>query len=229
MGIGAKIKSFQRRRPVIKFETAVKIDPPCDLDEGVILGNPPDREIENISSHLGANARIRSGSIIYAGVTIGANFQAGHHVLIREENHIGDNVSIWSNTVVDYGCKIGSGAKIHCNVYIPQFTTIENDVFIAPGCVFANDMHPGCPDFRDCMQGPTIKHGAKIGAGVTIIPKVTIGEYALIGAGSVITKDVPAYGVVTGNPARVSKSIGDLRCKSGRRNNPYDKREGGFV
>jgi len=133
-----------------------------------------------------------------------------------------DLTSVWSNTVVDYGCKIGSGVKIHCNVYIPQITTLEDEVFIAPGAGFANDMHPGCDRYADCMQGPTIGHGAQIGLNVTILPKINIGEKALIGAGSVVAKDIPAYAVAVGNPAKVIGDVRNLECQTGLKTTPYN-------
>jgi acetyltransferase-like isoleucine patch superfamily enzyme len=131
--------------------------------------------------------------------------------VIREENTIGDNVSIWSNTVIDYGCRIGNDVKIHSNVYVAQFSVIGDEVFLAPGVSIANDPHPLC---ERCTwdQAPVIKRGARIGVNATILPGVVIGEYALIGAGSVITKDVPPKAVAYGNPARVEKTIDDLVC-----------------
>jgi len=208
-------------QPVVT-EDLLKIASPLYCDPGVVLGYVPERQVECLELRICEGARIRSGTIIYAGSTIGTNLQTGHNVIIREQNKLGDNVSIWSNTVIDYGCKIGNGVKIHCNVYIPQFTTIEDDVFIAPGCTFANDVHPGCPSSRECMRGPVLKKGAIIGVDVTIVPKVIIGEHALIGSGSVVTKDVPPYSVVYGNPARVSRKTYELKCKSGLNEYPYD-------
>ncbi|OGR89402.1 MAG: hypothetical protein A3A86_02940 [Elusimicrobia bacterium RIFCSPLOWO2_01_FULL_60_11] len=123
--------------------------------------------------------------------------------------------------MVDYGCKIGNGVKVHCNCYVSQFTTLEDDVFLAPGVIIANDLHPGAPDFRDCMKGPTIKKGAQIGCNVTILPHVTIGEHSLIGAGSVVTKDIPPYSIAYGNPARAAKKIADFKC-SVKDHRPYE-------
>jgi acetyltransferase-like isoleucine patch superfamily enzyme len=83
---------------------------------------------------------------------------------------------------------------------VAQFTVIEDDAFLAPGVTIANDRHPIC---RDCMKGPTIKRGARVGINATLLPEVVIGEDALVGAGAVVTHDVPAGSVVVGNPARV--------------------------
>ena len=177
-----------------------------------LVGCLPTRSISSLLLRIGEGAVIRSGSVIYAGSSIGARLNVGHNAIIREENRIGDDFSLWSNSTVDYGCVIGDRVKIHHNVYVAQFTVLEDDVFLAPGVMIANDPHPGCAFSKQCMRGPTIKRGAQIGVNATILPMVTIGERALVGAGSVVTKDVPPGAVVVGNPARVSVRIEDLTC-----------------
>lgn len=184
-------------------------------DEGVILGYQPSR-LQVPALQLGLGARLRSGTVIYAGSTIGRDFQTGHHVVVREQSRIGDDVSIWSNTVIDYGCIIGHRVKIHCNGYIAQFTEIEDDVFIAPGLTIANDLFPGSSESARAMQGPLIRAGAQIGVNVTILPYVTIGSGALIGAGSVVTRDIPPETVAYGCPASPVHSVDELGDISAR-------------
>lgn len=191
------------------------------VDPEAIIGYLSPRRGVSRMLVIGPEARIRSGTVVYAGATIGSGLETGHNVIIREENEIGDRFSVWNNTVIDYGCRIGSGVKIHCNVYVAQFTVIEDDVFIAPGVKIANDYHPGCPDSGDCMRGPTLMRGCRIGVNVTILPYVTIGEGTLIGSGAVVTKDLPGGVLAYGNPARVVCKIEELRCKTGRREAPY--------
>jgi acetyltransferase-like isoleucine patch superfamily enzyme len=189
-----------------------------NIDQDVILGYITGRSIEDTGLIIGPHAYIRSGTVIYTGSTIGARLQTGHNVVIREENSIGDDLNIWNNSTIDYGCVIGNNVKIHCNVYVAQFTNLEDDVFLAPGVMIANDPHPIC---GLCMRGPTVKQGARIGVNVTILPYVTIGEGALIGAGSVVTKDIPAFSVAYGNPARPVKDVEDLRCPFNLVDQPY--------
>ena len=188
----------------------IKIGEGAEIDEGVILGYPSGRIREGGELILGSGAKIRSGSIVYQKTVIGNHFETGHHVVVREENQIGDDVSIWTNTVIDYGCRIGNHVKIHTNCYVAQFTVIEDDVFIAPGTIFANDKYP----VSSRLEGPVIKRGARIGVNVTLLPGVTVGEGALVGAGSVVTKDVPPRSVVVGNPARVIRTIQEAGLKT---------------
>lgn len=191
------------------------------IDREVVLGYMPARKLQSVKVVIGDNAVIRSNTVIYAGVRIGDCLETGHNVVIREENEIGAKFNIWNNSVIDYGCSIGDRVKVHSKVYVSQFSVIEDDVFIAPGVTLANDIHPGCGFSMQCMKGPTIKKGAQIGVNVTVLPRVTIGECALVGAGSVVTKDVPAHAVVFGNPARVMKSIDELLCTTGLTGKPY--------
>ena len=177
----------------------IQIGKGAQVDSDVILGYPTGRSIEAAGVAIGPFCVIRSGSVIYDAVKIGERFQSGHSVIIREENSIGNWVEIWSHSVVDYGCRIGNNVKIHTNVYIPQYTLIEDNVFIAPGCCFANDKYPLSPH----LHGPQVKKGARIGVNVILLPGVVVGENALVGAGSVVTKDVGPGVVVAGNPARV--------------------------
>jgi acetyltransferase-like isoleucine patch superfamily enzyme len=181
----------------------------CTIDPGVILGYPPGRTVERTPVRIGDRAQVRSGTVIYASVKIGNGLETGHGVIIREGNSIGDDCSIWNHTTIDYDCVLGNRVRIHCNVYVSQYTLIEDDVFLAPGVMLANDPHPLC---TKCMQGPTIKSGARIGIGATILPHVIIGENSLVGAGSVVNADVPARAVVVGSPARVIADVDELEC-----------------
>ena len=190
----------------------LRIGDDAAIHESALLAHLSPRADIDTVLYIGRNANVRSNTVIYAGTTIGDGLETGHNVVIREENVIGSNFNIWNNSTVDYDCRIGNDVKIHCNCYVAQFSVLEDDVFLAPGVMIANDIHPGCPDSKPCMKGPTIKKGAKIGVNVTILPYVVIGERCLVGSGAVVTRDVPPDSVVFGNPARVHGSVYDLRC-----------------
>ncbi len=200
--------------------SGVQLGEKAVIDEGVILGYPSGRGGDQMLV-ISPYARIRSGTVIYQGSRIGRNLETGHNVIIREENIIGDNLRIWSSSIIDYGCIIGNNVKIHSNVYVSQFTIIEDDVFLGPAVNIANDIHPGCPDAVECMQGPRIKRGAQIGINCCVLPRVVIGEYSVIGAGSIVNKDIPPGVVAYGNPVKVICKIEDLICATGLRDKPY--------
>jgi acetyltransferase-like isoleucine patch superfamily enzyme len=181
------------------------------IEDNVQLGARSGRMIPAAILRIGKDAVVRGGSVIYAGSVIGDGLETGHNVVIREQNEIGSCFKVWNNSTVDYGCVIGDRVKVHSGCYIAQFSTIEDDVFLGPGASLANDPHPGTATHL-CMRGPTIKAGAQIGMNATILPFVTIGERALVGAGAVVTRDVPPGMIVVGNPARILKPVGELSC-----------------
>jgi acetyltransferase-like isoleucine patch superfamily enzyme len=184
-------------------------------DDGVLAGYPVSLT-EAGPLVLGAGARLRTGTVLYDGSTIGRRLETGHGVVIREGCEVGDDVSVWTNSVIDYGCRIGNRVKIHCNCYVAQYSELEDDVFLAPGVTIANDLYPGDRRSAELMAGPRIGAGAQIGVNVTILPFVRIGTGALIGAGSVVTRDIPARVVAFGNPAVPRRTVADLPAINGR-------------
>jgi acetyltransferase-like isoleucine patch superfamily enzyme len=185
------------------------------IDADVRLGYPTSRR-PGQRLELARGARLRSGTVLYDASRIGASFETGHGVVVREDCQIGEHVSIWSNTVVDYGCHIGDRVKIHANCYIAQFTVIEHDAFLAPGVTIANDLYPGDDESARLMAGPHIGARAQIGVNVTILPFVRIGAGALIGSGSVVTRDIEPGMVAYGNPALPRRRVADLPQIGGR-------------
>lgn len=181
------------------------------VGEFVILGVPPrGKKPGELPTTIGDGAHIRSHSVIYAGNHVGKHFQTGHHVMIRELNDIGDNVSIGTHTVVEHHVTLGDGVRIHSQAFIPEYTIVEAGAWIGPNVVCTNAQYPLSPEAKANLKGPLIRAGAKIGANVTLLPGVEIGENALIGAGSVVTTDIPPGKVAVGNPARIIKDVSDL-------------------
>jgi len=111
----------------------VRIGTDAVADESVLVGYPSPRCRPTLLA-IGPDARLRSGTVVYAGSTLGRRLETGHNVIIREETRVGNDVSIWSNSVIDYGCVIGDRVKIHANCYVSQYTELEDDVFLAPPC-----------------------------------------------------------------------------------------------
>lgn len=194
----------------------------ADVQGPCILGKPPrNAKPGEFSLIIGKNCVIRPFTTIYAGSTFGDNLQVGQGASIREENNVGDDVVIGTNTVLEPGNIIGNRVRIHSMCFL-EMVAIEDDVFVGPNVVFTDDPHPmNCPRYRECLGGPKVKRLARIGANSTIQPGVTIGENSLVGAGSVVTKDVPDNVVVAGSPARIIKSIENLECYPGFFTKPY--------
>ena len=199
-----------------------KIHPNVELGEGSVIGDfcliglpPKGRKPGELKTQIGAGAVIRSPTVIYAGNVIGENFQSGHGVMVREENEIGNNVSVGTGSVVEHHVKIGNNVRIHSQAFVPEYSVLEDGCWIGPNVVVTNALHPQCPKAKECLKGATIRREAKIGANATLLPDIEIGENALVGAGSVVVKDVPAGTVVAGNPAKIVKTINELHC-------PYD-------
>lgn len=173
---------------------------------------------------IGRGSIIRSNTVIYAGVTAGENFKTGHGTLIREDNLFGDDCSVGSNATIEPGNRIGNRCRVHSGCFL-EHVKLGDDVFVGPGVVFADDPHPACPRYLECVLGATVEDRVSIGANATILPGVRIGHDSLIGGGAVVTGNVPPKSVVVGNPARVVKNIGELRCWPGYFTVPYEWRE----
>lgn len=197
--------------------TTIILHPALVLGQDVIFGDyaiigEPPRGCQpgELETRIGDHSLIRSHSVIYAGNRIGSHFQTGHHVSIRELNQIGDKVSIGTGSVIEHHVSIGNNCRFHSQTFIPEYTICEDDVWIGPNVVLTNAKYPSAPNTKELLSGIIVKKRAKIGANVTVLPGITIGENALIGAGSVVTKDVEAGAVMAGSPAKRINHIDNI-------------------
>lgn len=168
---------------------------------------------------IGDGAIINSHTVMYFGNKIGRNFRTGHGVLIREDNRIGDDVSIGSGSNVEHHVRLGNGVRLHSNVFVPELSVLEDLCWLGPNVVLTNAKYPASPTTKHELVGCYIEKGAKIGANTTVLPGIRIGAFALVGAGSVITRDVPAGAVVVGSPARIINEVSKLPAYSKQRTN----------
>lgn len=140
---------------------------------------------------------------------IGIGTRIWQFVVILKGAKIGENCNICAFTLIEGNVIIGDRVTIKSGVQIWDGSIIENDVFIGPNATFGNDLYPRSKQYPAEFKGVTIRSGASIGANATLLPGITIGEKAMIGAGAVVTKNVPARAVVVGNPARILRYLDD--------------------
>ena len=141
------------------------------------------------ATDIGEGSKIWQYSVVLAGAKIGKNCNICAHTLIEGDVIIANNVTVKSG------------------VFLWDGITLEDDVFIGPNATFTNDKMPRSKCYPAAFLRTLVKRCASVGANATILPGITIGEYSMVGAGAVVTKDVPAYAVVAGNPAKVVKWI----------------------
>ncbi|MBI2266683.1 MAG: N-acetyltransferase [Armatimonadetes bacterium] len=155
---------------------------------------------------LGEHCFVGANAVLYAGARIGKHVLIADLASIREKCEISDYVIVGRGVTIENGTTIGEYTKLQAEVYITALSTIEDRVFIAPTVSTTNDNFMARTEERfKWRKGPHIKSRARIGGNAVLLPRVTIGVEAVVGAGSVVTKDVPDYKVVMGVPARVVK------------------------
>ena len=168
-------------------------------------------------AQIGDGTVVSTGAVVFAGSQIGARVILGDQSCVRERVVIGDDVVIGRGSLVENDTTIGAMSKIQAEAYITAYSTLEEQVFIAPCVVTTNDNFMGRTERRhELVKGPTIRRGARVGGGAVLCPGVEIGEEAFVGAGAVVTTDVPPRTVVVGNPARVLRDVpGDELLENG--------------
>lgn len=187
-----------------------------------VLGEPVQDYFETgagpLATRIGERTMIRSHTVVYQGVTIGSGFRSGHRVTIREGTRVGDDVQVGTLSDIQGNLSIGHHARIHSNVHVGQLSVIEDFVWIFPYVVLTNDPHPPSDT---CTRGVTIRRFAVVSTSSVILPGISIGEHALVGAMSLVTRDVEPETVVVGVPAKSRGSVRDIKCVHGALDNVY--------
>ncbi len=202
------------------------------INDNVVLGNDCvvgaycELGVENSQTNghplvLGNSALIRSHSVLYANSRIGKNLQTGHRVTIREQSEIGDNFQLGTLGDIQGHCKIGNFVKCHSNVHIGHHSKVGNYVWIFPYVVLTNDPHPP----SDVLLGVTLNDYSVVATMSVILPGVTIHSDTLIGAGSIVGKDVEKGRVYAGNPAKDICAITKIKLKDGSNEIAYPWRK----
>ncbi len=187
----------------------------CKILDGAVVGKQPSLSPRSTTKReelppleLGPETIVSTGAIVFAGTHVGARVIVGDQACVRERCDVGDDVVIGRGALVENDTSIGALTKIQAMAYITAYSTIEEEVFVAPCVQTTNDNFMGRTEKRhELRRGPTIRRGARVGAGAVLCPAVEIGEEAFVGAGAVVVKDVPPRVVVVGNPAQVLRDV----------------------
>jgi acetyltransferase-like isoleucine patch superfamily enzyme len=159
---------------------------------------------------LGAGTIVSTGAVVFAGTRIGERVIVGDQACIRERCELGDDVVVGRGSLVENDTTIGALTKIQAHAYITAYSTLEDNVFIAPCVATTNDNFMGRTEERhELVKGPTIRRGARVGGAAILLPGIEIGEEAFVGAGAVVLKNVAPKTVVVGNPARQIRQVPD--------------------
>ena len=185
--------------------------------EGAVVGKQPTLSPRSTAKReplppatIGDGTIVSTGAIVFAGSVLGARVILGDQSCVRERVEIGDDVVLGRGSYIENDTTVGALTKIQAEAYITAYSTLEDNVFIAPCVVTTNDNWMGRTEQRfGSIKGPTIRRGARVGGGAILCPGVEIGEEAFVGAGAVVTKDVPARKLVVGSPARVLRDVPD--------------------
>jgi acetyltransferase-like isoleucine patch superfamily enzyme len=161
-------------------------------------------------AEIGPGAVISTGAIVFAGSKLGARVIVGDQACVRERVSLGDDVVVGRGSLVENDTTVGARTRIQADAYVTAYSTVEEDVFIAPCVVTTNDNYMGRTERRlELMRGPTIRRGARVGGGAILLPGIEVGEEAFVGAGALVTKDVPPRMLVVGAPARAIRAVPD--------------------
>jgi acetyltransferase-like isoleucine patch superfamily enzyme len=189
----------------------------CQILDGAVVGKQPSLSPRSTAkrealppTELGAGTIVSTGAIVFAGTRLGERVIVGDQACVRERVDVGDDVVIGRGSLVENDTTIGRLTKIQAMAYITAYSTLEEEVFIAPCVQTTNDNFMGRTEERhELIKGPTIRRGARVGGGAVLCPGVEIGEEAFVGAGAVVVRDVPARALVVGNPARRLRDVPD--------------------
>jgi acyl-[acyl carrier protein]--UDP-N-acetylglucosamine O-acyltransferase len=205
-----KIGAFSVIHQNVFIGEGTEIGGHCEIGIPTVLG-------DGTPLRIGKDSTIRSHSTFYESSSFGERLTTGHRVTVRELTRAGCNFQIGTLGDIQGHCKIGDYVKFHSNVHVGQHTTIENYVWVFPYVVFTNDPHPP----SEVLQGVTVKSYAAIATMSTILPGVTIGEGALIGACSAVTKDVADHRIAVGNPATDRGETSRIKLQDGTNRSAY--------
>jgi acetyltransferase-like isoleucine patch superfamily enzyme len=189
----------------------------CQILDFAVVGKQPTLSPRSTAKReplppleLGAGTIVSTGAVVFAGTTLGDRVIVGDQACVRERCELGDDVVVGRGSLVENDTSVGARTKIQANAYVTAYSTLEEDVFIAPCVATTNDNFMGRTERRHGLRkGPTIRRGARIGGAAVLLPGIEIGEEAFVGAGAIVIRDVAPRAVVVGSPARQIREVPD--------------------
>jgi UDP-2-acetamido-3-amino-2,3-dideoxy-glucuronate N-acetyltransferase len=216
LGEGVELPDDAELGGHVVIHAGTVIEAGARIQDGAVIGKPLALGPQSTASReepppavVGAAATVCAGAVVVAGARVGAGAVVGDQAHVRERAEIGQGSVIGRGSAVDNDVTVGARVRVQTNCYLTAFSTIEDDVFVAPGVTLTNDntMTRHGPDMA--LRGATLRRACRVGGGVVLLPGVEIGEEAFVAAGAVVTKDVPARAVVMGVPAREVREVPD--------------------
>jgi acetyltransferase-like isoleucine patch superfamily enzyme len=189
----------------------------CQILDFAVVGKQPTLSPRSTANRkplppleLGAGTIVSTSAVVFAGTKLGERVIVGDQACVRERCELGDDVVVGRGSLVENDTSVGARTKIQANAYVTAYSTLEEDVFIAPCVATTNDNFMGRTERRhELRKGPTIRRGARIGGAAVLLPGIEVGEEAFVGAGAIVIRDVAPRAVVVGSPARQIREVPD--------------------
>jgi acetyltransferase-like isoleucine patch superfamily enzyme len=216
VGEGAEIPVDVEIGGHVVVHAGTRIGSGCVLQDQAVVGKPSRLGSRSSAPRepadpavLGDGAAVLAGAVVFAGAEIGPGAIVGDQAQVRERATVGAEALIGRGSAVDNDVAVGARVSVQSNCYVTAYSVVEDDVFIGPGVTLTNDNTMSRHAPGSSPQGPTLRRACRIGGGAVICPGLEIGEEAFVGAGAVVTADVPARAVMVGVPARAIREVPD--------------------
>jgi len=216
IGEGARLGAGTRIGAHAVVHPGTVIGSEVEIQAHAVVGKPPKLARHSSASReaqapleIGDGAVVCCAAVVFAGARIGAGAIVGDQAFFRERAELGEGSVVGRGSAVDNDVVIGARVRIQTNVYITANSVVEDDVFVGPGVLTTNDSTMARHDDSYAVVGCTLRRACRVGGAAVLVPGVEVGEEAFVAAGAVVTKDVPARGVVIGVPARVVREVPD--------------------
>jgi acetyltransferase-like isoleucine patch superfamily enzyme len=215
LGEGVELPADAEIGGNVVVHAGTAIGPGARLGDGCVIGKPPSLGARSTAAReapapavLGRGVTVGAGAVVLAGALIGDGCVVADQAHVRERTEIGAESVVGRGASVENDVRIGARVKLQTGAYVTAWSELEDGVFVAPGVVLTNDPTAGRRR-GERLRGAVLRRACRIGGGAVLLPGVEVGEEAFVGAGAVVTRDVPARAVALGVPAKVVREVGE--------------------